>query len=581
MKIAIRTDASLLIGSGHVMRCKTLADELRKNGADILFICRDHQGNLVSLLTDDDYSVTILPTPDSLNVVAADKSNEYSTWLGVDKSVDALQTIGALEDFKPDWLVVDHYGLDENWEKKLRKHAGKIFVIDDLTDHPHECDVLLNQNLLDNLDNAYQGLVPCHCRKLLGPRFALLRPEFRKARETLRERDGTIRRILVFFGGVDPTGETIKALEAIEMLARPDIVVDVVVGSNNPRVKEIEAICRTMSNVNFHHQISNMAQLMAVADLAIGASGTASWERCTLGLPSISLSIAENQSSIGSALAIRGATFFLGQASHVTSSMLLAAIHKFFADPGLGKLMSSTAMGILDSKSTHRVRAAFGGSLKLSIISDANSWINAFIPPLSQVWASNGHQVTWVKDHELLSEGDCAFFLGYGSIVPDEILRQHVHNLVVHESDLPRGRGWSPLTWQILEGKNEIPIVLFESEKNVDSGVIYFSDVMHFEGHELIDEMRCVQAHKTFSLCNQFVDNYPQVVMKGRAQEGTPSYYRRRSFEDSELEINKSLKDQFSLLRVVDNDYYPAYFVINGHRYVLSIKKSGIVGEEL
>ena len=153
--------------------------------------------------------------------------------------------------------MVDHYGLDESWEKGLRGHVDKIFAIDDLANTPHDCDVLLNQNLLENLDNAYQGLAPHHCRKLLGPRFALLRPEFRKTRETLRERDGIIRRILVFFGGVDPTGETEKALEALEMLGRPEVAVDVVVGSNNPRGKKIEAICRGMRNVTFHQQISN------------------------------------------------------------------------------------------------------------------------------------------------------------------------------------------------------------------------------------------------------------------------------------------------------------------------------------
>ena len=326
MKVAIRTDASLLIGSGHAMRCKTLADELRFRGAEVVFVCRDHPGNMVPLLRDDGYFVTTLPSPNSLNVVQADKSDEYSTWLGVDKSVDALQTIEALRDFNPDWLVVDHYGLDENWEKKLRKHVGKIFVIADLTDRPHECDVLLNQNLLDNLDNAYQGLVPHHCRKLLGPRFALLRPEFRKARETLRERDGIIRRILVFFGGVDPTGETEKALEALRMLGRPDVAVDVVVGSNNPKGEKIEAICRGMDNVAFHQQISNMAELMAAADLAIGAGGTASWERCCLGLPALVTIIADNQAKPTSSLAGRGAVANLGTSANLRVQDYLSAI---------------------------------------------------------------------------------------------------------------------------------------------------------------------------------------------------------------------------------------------------------------
>lgn len=316
MKVIIRTDDSLLIGSGHVMRCKTLADELRKRGSEVRFICRDHPGNLVPLLRADCYSVTVLPPPDSLNVVQPDKP-DYSAWLGVEQSEDAEQTIEALGDFEPDWLVVDHYGLDESWEKRLRGNVDKIFVIDDLANRRHECDVLLNQNLLDNLDNAYQELIPNHCRKLLGPKFALLRPEFREARETLRKRDGIIRRILVFFGGVDPTGETEKALEALDILGRPDIAVDVVVGSNNPNGEKIEAICRGMSNVTFHQQISNMAELMAAADLAIGAGGTTSWERCCLGLPSLIITLSANQHPIAKAISDAKAAFYLGASPNV------------------------------------------------------------------------------------------------------------------------------------------------------------------------------------------------------------------------------------------------------------------------
>jgi hypothetical protein len=383
----------------------------------------------------------------------------------------------------------------------------------------------------------------------------------------------------VFFGGVDPTGETEKALEALEMLGRPDIEVDVVVGINNPRAEKIESICQGKPNVTFHQQISNMAELMAAADLAIGASGSWAWERCVLGLPSLSVSIADNQLSIALTLAKKNATDFLGKTNEVNSHKILTKIKNLVNNRNLTKSMASAAIELVDLKSTHRVRVALGGSLRLSIVSDPDSWINEFLPKLSQTWAAKGHQVSWVNNHRSLSEGDCAFFLSYGAIVPNEILGLHVHNLVVHESDLPTGRGWSPLTWQILEGKNEIPIVLFETEENVDSGAIYFRDVLRLEGHELIDEMRSVQAEKTVSLCEQFVDDYPQVVMKCRPQQGVPSYYRRRTDKDSELAIDKSLKDQFNLLRVVDNDRYPAYFTINGQQYILSIKKRNIFGD--
>ena len=353
MKVTIRTDASLLIGSGHVMRCKTLADELRKRGSEIIFICRAHPGNLIALLREDGYMVKELPAPNVINTVRTNESDDYATWLGVEQSEDAEQTIDALGDFKPDWLVVDHYGLGESWEKALRGHVDKIFVIDDLANRRHDCEVLLNQNLLDNLDIVYQELVPHHCRKLLGPRFVLLRPEFRKARETLRERDGIIRRILVFFGGVDPTCETEKALGALKMMGRPDIVVDVVVGSNNPNGQEIEAICRSMRSVTFHYQISNMAELMAATDLAIGAGGTASWERCCLGLPSLVTIIADNQAKPTSGLAGGGAVVNLGTSANIRVQDYLSAIVNL--TPEETSQMQTKCLGLVDGRGLERV----------------------------------------------------------------------------------------------------------------------------------------------------------------------------------------------------------------------------------
>ncbi len=383
MKVGIRTDSSLLIGSGHVMRCKTLADELRKRGSEVRFICRDHPGNLLLLLRADCYSVTVLPPPDSLNFVQPDKP-DYSAWLGVEQSEDAEQTIEALADFKPDWLVVDHYGLDESWEKTLRGHVDKIFVIDDLANRRHDCEVLLNQNLLDNLEKAYRGLVPYHCRKLLGPRFALLRPEFRKAREALRERDGIIRRILVFFGGIDPAGETEKALEALKMLGRPDVAVDVVVGSNNPNGEKIEAICRGMDNVTFHQQISNMAELMAAADLAIGAGGTASWERCCLGLPTVVTITADNQAKPTSNITGRGAVINLGTSARVGVQDYLSAIISL--TPEKITQMQAICLNLLDGRGSERV--------KLSISIEPVQLRRVELKDAKKVWLWRNHPDT-------------------------------------------------------------------------------------------------------------------------------------------------------------------------------------------
>lgn len=212
-------------------------------------------------------------------------------------------------------------------------------------------------------------------------------------------------------------------------------------------------------------------------------------------------------------------------------------------------------------------------SLSITICSDKESWLNAYIPELIMECLVRGHQVAWCHDVNRIPVSDLAFYLGCGQMIPQNILSANKHNLVVHESALPKGKGWSPLTWQILEGKNEIPITLFEAAESVDSGEIYLQELMVFSGYELIDHLRQKQAKYSIGLCLRFLDAYPEIIKQKSEQKGKATYYRRRSPADSQLDIDKSLRDQFNLLRVVDNDRYPAFFEIDGHKYILKIEK--------
>lgn len=213
--------------------------------------------------------------------------------------------------------------------------------------------------------------------------------------------------------------------------------------------------------------------------------------------------------------------------------------------------------------------------LKITIISDFNSWLNIYIPCLLRELERKNHIVRWTHNVESVLSGDLVFYLGCGQIVPSDILEKNKHNLVVHESDLPQGKGWSPLTWQILEGKSDIPIVLFEAAERVDSGVIYLKEPMHFKGTELVEELRATQADATFKLCLEFINNYPDIIDKAVSQEGESSYYHRRTPEDSRLDPDKTIREQLNLLRVVDNERYPAFFELNGKRYLLKVFKKG------
>ena len=209
----------------------------------------------------------------------------------------------------------------------------------------------------------------------------------------------------------------------------------------------------------------------------------------------------------------------------------------------------------------------------VAVVSDRASWLNGFIPKLIAEFLGRGLGVRWMHTPADLLEETIVFYLGCGQLVPGEVLARHRHNLVVHESDLPKGRGWSPLSWQILEGRNEVPITLFEAWESVDSGPVYLQKTMSFTGHELVDELRAQQGALTLQLCLEFVDRYPEPVQVAREQEGEPTFYPKRGPQDSELDPDKTIREQFNLLRVVDNERYPAWFELEGQRYVVKVEK--------
>lgn len=346
LRVAIRVDASVDIGIGHVMRCLTLADALKERGAHIRFVSRRMPEYFRDMLAAKGHEFMRLNTSSS-EVITDGLS--YAHWLGTSQHADAQETVQALSEQTWDWLVADHYGIDVAWERMLRSRARKLMVIDDLANRHHDCDLLLDQNYYRDLGRRYQGLVPNKCVTLLGPAYVLLRPEFADARQRLRVRDGTVRRTLVFFGGSDPTNQTQKVIQSLPLLGRPDIRVDVVVGAANPHRNTIRALCDETPNVAFHCQVSNMAELIMSADLGVGAGGTAMWERCYLGLPTITVVIAANQERTTADVADTGAIEYLGWADQLRPEDYARAIARMASNPQLVKRVSSIALNLLQS----------------------------------------------------------------------------------------------------------------------------------------------------------------------------------------------------------------------------------------
>jgi UDP-2,4-diacetamido-2,4,6-trideoxy-beta-L-altropyranose hydrolase len=361
MRIAFRTDSSAVIGSGHVMRCLALAEEMKTVGANIRFVCREHPGNLIDLIeARPDIDVQRLPArPRSIKKPGLIKSNElaHSEWLGADWQDDATQTAEAISSISEpvDWLVVDHYAIDARWETTLRPLAHRIMVIDDLADRSHNCDVLLDQNLHHGLDERYDSLISFHCLRLLGPRYALLRPQFREQRAKLRIRDGAVRKLLIFFGGIDASNETSKALHSIEAIDDSNIDVDIILGPTCPHINAVRALTGNIPRVRLHINPGNVAELMSNADLAIGAVGATTWERCSVGLPSITISTASNQESSARAISDCGLAIYLGNGEAVTVDTIAAAIAELRNNPQRMRTMAAACMALVDGNGTSRV----------------------------------------------------------------------------------------------------------------------------------------------------------------------------------------------------------------------------------
>ena len=254
MNVIIRADASVEIGSGHVIRCLTIADKLSQAGCNVKFWMERLEGNLIEVVKQRGFEHIEYPE-------------------------------------QADLYIVDHYALNIEWEKSIRLYTPKIAVIDDLA-RSHDCDLLLDQNVMPNYETRYDDKLPAHCVKLLGPKYLLIRDEFIDVRSQLRQRTQEIERLLIFMGGSDPTNETMKVLQALI----PDQFehVDIVIGKSNPQRQVIEQICEERG-YHFHCQINYMAQLMQQADFAIGAGGATTWERCYVGLPSSATIVADNQ----------------------------------------------------------------------------------------------------------------------------------------------------------------------------------------------------------------------------------------------------------------------------------------------
>ncbi|PHV12485.1 UDP-2,4-diacetamido-2,4,6-trideoxy-beta-L-altropyranose hydrolase [Chitinimonas sp. BJB300] len=387
MKVLIRADASLAIGFGHVARCLTLAQALRKGGAVVTFACRSLPGNALAQIAEQGFPAIGLPSHYPQDPVPSD----------IEASIDWQADFAAVQaafTSQPafDWLLVDHYGLDARWQQAARSMAGHIAVIDDLANRQHDADLLLDQNQTANTA-AYARLIPAQCQALLGPHYALLRPEFTGEPIVIAPQ---IRHVVVSFGGVDAGGETFKALDALA--AFPQLEVDIVAGAANPAWAQLQQRAAGQTLWRLHRFVSDFAALMREADLFIGAGGGTSWERAALGLPTICIAVAANQHANAEQLALMGVHRYLGLAETVSVQHLQQAIGEMSADINVRRGYAQHSRALVDGQGARRVAAALLTrclQLRRATLDDAQLLFDGRNAPLVRRWSLDSAPIAW------------------------------------------------------------------------------------------------------------------------------------------------------------------------------------------
>ena len=359
MLIVFRVDSSIKIGIGHTMRCLTLADEFKRRGATTLFIVRTLQGNIYKTILKRGHEYVLLSEPDKTDKLISDDDVVHANWLEVPWDIDAKETIKALGGRRPNWLVIDHYAIDCKWHKKLRSSVDDIFVIDDLADRVLDCDLLLDQTYMRNED-SYKNKVPVDCRMLLGSQFSVLKPEFSNIRPEAikkRKKQKSINRILVAMGGMDPDNVTSKIIEGLALVEWKNLpYIDVVLNSNAPHLNDINKLARKHPlKITTSTDVDDMEERIIDADLAFGAGGTTSWERCCLGLPTIMTVNADNQKETARQLSIHGAVKTIGNIETVDCYKVKEITETLLNNNNLFKIMSDQSFKVTNGFGVKRV----------------------------------------------------------------------------------------------------------------------------------------------------------------------------------------------------------------------------------
>ena len=329
----IRVDASPEIGIGHIMRCLTLAQELKNNFDKIIFLTRKDSGDFTETIMKNEFEVIFIPTNNDSDIIK-----------------NLITTYSENKNF----LLIDHYDVDSNFESSLKNIFEKIFVIDDLANRKHDCDLLIDQNYYRDLNHRYKKLIQNDTITLLGSKYAIIRPEFRNINKKTIKKNSQIKKILVSFGGSDPTNECKKALDALCSIENNQFEIVAIVGIYNNKFERLKKLYEKYSNIKIYRHVNDLSQLMLNSDLFIGAGGTTTWERFYMGLPSIVIVISDDQKESIEFLSDMGHIINLGLAKNVTSKTYVQTLQKLNSD--LIYNMSLNNQKLVDGNGSNRIK---------------------------------------------------------------------------------------------------------------------------------------------------------------------------------------------------------------------------------
>jgi len=341
-----RVDASKEIGTGHLIRCLTVAHKAKIHGFNIVFICKNDKDNLKQMVVNEGFQFFEIPRELNFKI---DPNVKHSKWLKSSFEHDVFKSINIIQQFiGPKYLIIDHYGIDFKWETIIKEFVDKLIVIDDLADRKHNCDFLIDQNFFMDSNARYKDKLIGETKTYLGPNYAIFRDEFYVNRILVNVRT-KVQKILIFFGGSDPNNATLRTLNLINDINLENITVEVVVGSTNKHKDEIQKICNNNRNFNFHCQINYFSKLISECDLCIGAGGINLWERIFMLLPTITISVAENQDLVLQEVQKTGCIYHLGYYKNLSQNEVKKQLLRLIHNPSEIQKMSTNCKSVISS----------------------------------------------------------------------------------------------------------------------------------------------------------------------------------------------------------------------------------------